>query len=174
MQQPQSVSEFMTHFTRNEPRLRGFVLALVPHWADAEEILQRTNSVLWEKFGRFEPGSDFFAWSCQIARYEVLHHRRSQARQRVYFDQSLLDELASEMATMRDEFDERLSALTECVGRLKEGDRRLIAARYEEGGTAASAASAVGRSVDAAYKSLARVRKALMDCIERAIAQKGV
>jgi RNA polymerase sigma-70 factor (ECF subfamily) len=164
----------MRHFTSNEPRLRGFVLALMPHWADAEEILQRTNAVLWEKFDRFAGGSDFFAWSCEIARYEVLNFRRSQARQRMVFDQELVDRLSEEISGMNDELNERQQALIDCVQKLPEKDRRLIGARYQSAAPAALVAAQVGRSASAVYKALARIRHTLYQCVERSIGVEGL
>ena len=37
------VDEFTQLFTAHQARLRGFVMSLIPNWADAEEIIQQTN-----------------------------------------------------------------------------------------------------------------------------------
>jgi RNA polymerase sigma-70 factor (ECF subfamily) len=49
----------------------------------------------------------------------------------------------------------------------------LLEERLKESATVQSAAEVVGRSVDAAYKALARIRRLLHDCIERALAVEG-
>ena len=45
-----------------------------------EDVFQAANLVLWRKFDQFEPGTNFFAWACQIIRYEVLKYREKYAR----------------------------------------------------------------------------------------------
>ena len=61
----------------NHRRFLRFVASRVSDPADAEEILQQTNLVLWRKFGRFEQGTDFDRWACRIAYYEVLKAREN-------------------------------------------------------------------------------------------------
>ena len=39
---------------------------------DAEEVFQNTSVVLWNKFGEFSAGSNFFAWASRVAYFEVL------------------------------------------------------------------------------------------------------
>ena len=70
-------------FTRlwvaHSPRIFAYIHALVPNWADAEEVLQETGIVLWEKFHQFDRGSDFGRWACSVAHFEVLKHRKRAA-----------------------------------------------------------------------------------------------
>jgi RNA polymerase sigma-70 factor (ECF subfamily) len=65
------VEQFIRIVASHEARLRCYVLSLVPRWADADEIMQEVNVVLWQKFEQFQPDSNFFAWACQIARFKV-------------------------------------------------------------------------------------------------------
>jgi RNA polymerase sigma-70 factor (ECF subfamily) len=51
-------------------------MTLVFSHQDAEEVFQNTSVVLWNKFGEFQPGSNFFAWASQVAYYEVLNYMR--------------------------------------------------------------------------------------------------
>jgi RNA polymerase sigma-70 factor (ECF subfamily) len=160
------VEEFTALFTHHASRLTGYVMSLVPNWADAEEVLQNTNSVLWKKFDQFAPGSDFFAWACQIARHEVMHYRRSKGRERVRFGDEFIEAIADEAVTFAGELDGLRTALAGCIGKLPEKDRQVIEERYREGATTRSAADVLGRSIDAVYKALGRVRKSLLECIE--------
>jgi RNA polymerase sigma-70 factor (ECF subfamily) len=68
--------EFLGLYATHAPWLRGYLLCLVPRWADAEEIFQRCTVLLWEKFDQFEPGTDFEAWACNIARAQVRNFDR--------------------------------------------------------------------------------------------------
>ena len=49
--------EFVRCLSKYQQRVYSFILTLVPHWADADEILQETSTVLWRKFADFEPGT---------------------------------------------------------------------------------------------------------------------
>ena len=60
---PEQVNAFIRLFTANEPRLRGFAMSLIPNRADAEDVLQQANLILWRKFGQFQIGTNFFAWT---------------------------------------------------------------------------------------------------------------
>jgi RNA polymerase sigma-70 factor (ECF subfamily) len=62
---------------------------------------------------------------------------------------------------------ERQRLLTDCVGQLRHEDRDLVERRYMQGATPQSVAQQVGRSLDAVYKALARIRRALADCVQR-------
>ena len=60
---------------------------------------------------------------------------------------------------------ERQEALEGCLGKLPENDRDLIHRRYAEGATTRGVAEQVGRSADAVYKALSRIRRALHACV---------
>ncbi len=50
-------TRFMRLFLENERRIFGFILTLLPHWADAEDVFQETAGVLWNKFDDFQSGA---------------------------------------------------------------------------------------------------------------------
>ena len=72
--------DFGRLFVRDEARIYGYIRSLVVHRADAEDLLQETASVLWQKFHEFQPGSNFLAWAMSIARFQVRHFRRKEAQ----------------------------------------------------------------------------------------------
>jgi RNA polymerase sigma-70 factor (ECF subfamily) len=159
---------FVRLLTQHERRVYAFILSLVPSWHDADEILQETNVRLWTEFERFERGSDFCAWACAIAKYQVLTHRKQQARQRVRFTDEFLDVVAEEMAAEADDLAAaRQRALQGCVEGLSPTSRDMLKAYYRSGAVGSEVARQFGRSIDALYKSLSRIRQALHDCIER-------
>ena len=51
-------------------------------------------------------------------------------------------------------------------------DRDLLACRFADGATTQSASEHVGRSVEAVYKALAKIRQALFDCVQRTLARE--
>jgi RNA polymerase sigma-70 factor (ECF subfamily) len=105
------------------------------------------------------------AWACQIAYWEIRRARQKFARSKVVFNQEVVDALAQTAAHLADEVNHRHEALALCLQKLPARDREMILLRYEPGSGVAAAAQRVGRSLDAAYKALARIRKLLLDCV---------
>lgn len=156
--------------TRHQRQIFAYIYTLVPDRHDAEDLLQDTSVVICEKFDEFTPGTDFVAWACQIAWWRVRYSRQKFARCKVIFDDDVLELVAKTAVTMRAELDDRHDALAVCLQKLDARDRELILTRYEPGSGVAEAAQRSGRSMDAAYKALNRLRKLLHDCVTHELA----
>jgi RNA polymerase sigma-70 factor (ECF subfamily) len=157
--------------TRHQRQIFAYIYTLVPDRHDAEDLLQETSVVICDKFDEFTPGTDFVAWACQIAWWRIRYARQKFARAKVIFDDEVLEKVAHTASTMRQELDERHEALAACLQKLAPRDRELLLTRYEPGYGVAEAAERTGRSMDAAYKALNRLRKLLHDCVTHALAQ---
>jgi RNA polymerase sigma-70 factor (ECF subfamily) len=167
--------QFLRLFLQNKHRLYAYVLTLLPNRADAEDVFQEASLVLWDKFDEQHPPDDFAAWGCRIAYFKVLDFCKTSQRRRVRFSQTMLErvsETAIEQAGPL-QLDERRAALEGCLEKLGARDRELLSRRYSEGATTQTTADALGRSVDAVYKALAKIRQALFDCVTRTLAQEG-
>ena len=166
---------FLERFLKAERRIFAYIFTLLPNRTDAEDILQEVSKLMWEKFDEDDPPRDFANWGCRIAYYRVQEYRRSRRRQRVIFSDEIVARLAMTLAERAStlQIDERREALNCCLGKLGPGDRVLLAERLKEGATVQTAAEGAGRSVDAVYKALARIRKALHDCVARALDAEG-
>jgi RNA polymerase sigma-70 factor, ECF subfamily len=156
--------------TRHQRQIFAYIYTLVPDRHDAEDLLQETSVVICEKFDEFTPGTDFVAWACQIAWWRIRYSRQKFARAKVVFDDDLLESVAQTASSMREEIDERHEALAACLQKLPARDRELVLTRYEPGCGVAQAAERTGRSMDAAYKALNRLRKLLHDCVTSELA----
>ncbi len=146
-----------------------YALGLIHNAADAEEVLQETNIVLWRKFDEYEPGTSFESWACRVAYFEVLKYRERAARERRVFSLDLVETLAAEAEKVADQFDDRRDALQGCLTKLRDADRRLVLNRYRPGATTRGLAKATGRSVQGTRKSLHRIRMTLFECIQRTL-----
>lgn len=171
-QHEQAYESFVQAFARHEPALRSFVRPLVPTWDDMDEVIQQTCVVMWRKYWEFEEGSDYLAWACTIARFEVLKHRRRQARDRHMFSEELISVLADEGAAESGRRERERRALDACIERLAPRQRDLVQRCYSGASTIRQVAESQGRSATALYKALDRIRLALLECIERALAQE--
>ena len=165
--------EFMRLFTLHQRYVYYFIRSLIPKPDEAEEVLQRTNLVLWEKFDGFELGTNFRAWACKIARYEVFNHRAIRNRGEVLFSDALIHDLAEVAVEDAAVLEARTRALEYCREKLRQADREMLDRRYEPGATSQSVAKQLGRPVKSVYKSLSRIRKSLFDCTTKRLAREG-
>ncbi len=163
------------HFTRLWAECQRpvflYAMSLLLNVADAEEVLQQTNMILWRKFDQYEPGTDFLRWAYAIAHYEVLKVRQQRARERRFFSDEFVETLAAPLQRTGDQLEAYREALARCLGKLRESDRELLLRRYQRGATTRSVAEAAGRSVGGTRKALHRIRAALAACIRRTLAR---
>ena len=129
--------------------------------------------MICEKFAQFRPGTDFAAWACQIAYWEVRRARQKFARSKVVFNQEVVDAVAQTAAELLPEMSARHEALAKCLQKLHPRDRELLLTRYEPGSGVEQAAERSGRSLVAAYKALGRLRKLLLDCVTHQLSLEG-
>jgi RNA polymerase sigma-70 factor (ECF subfamily) len=164
----EQITEFERLFGQCERELQAFIYTLVPHWSDAEDVLQRARIVLWKKFDLYQTGSNFGAWAFQVARFEVSNFRRTQKSDRLCFDDALLDSLADVRTSMVEELDRRRAALEQCLRKLRASDRQIIRHCYgPRATTTKEAAAQLHRPVNTLYKALNRIRRTLTECVQQ-------
>jgi RNA polymerase sigma-70 factor (ECF subfamily) len=162
---------FVELLGKYEHSLNAFVLALVPHWSDADEIVQLTRIRLWEQFDRYDPNKDFGAWARTIAYYEILSHRKNKksARRLSLLTENVIEKLASE-ADYQGDIALRQHALSKCLEQLSPAQRDLLRSCYSGERSIQELASGLGRTFNAVRQLLFRLRKNLYRCIERRMA----
>ncbi|MEM1297388.1 MAG: sigma-70 family RNA polymerase sigma factor [Verrucomicrobiota bacterium] len=166
-------AEFIRLLTSSQRKLFAFILSLVRHSSDADDLLQETNMVMWRKWRDFEMGTSFDAWAFTIARFQVMAYRKKQQRSKLHFDDELVELMADDASEILDsDHDPRRVALGHCLKKLKDDQRRLIAERYEPGGSVNHMAAQQGRSPKAVSEALRRIRRSLMICIEKTLEEE--
>jgi RNA polymerase sigma factor (sigma-70 family) len=80
-------NRFLRSFTANEQAIRAYVRRMVPTRGDADDVMQETSVVLWEKFDTFREDGDFRTWAFGVARYEVLAWLRDKGRDRLVLNE---------------------------------------------------------------------------------------
>jgi RNA polymerase sigma-70 factor (ECF subfamily) len=158
--------QFVQQLIACQRRLYGFILALLADPDQADDVLQETNLVLWRKAEEFTAGTDFGAWACRVAHFQVLAHRRSRQRDRHVFDDALLRDLAGAAVERGSDLDSRLRALRRCLARLAPPQRDLLQRRYA-GEPVKTIAAHGGRSAGSISQTLYRLRDALLRCVRR-------
>jgi RNA polymerase sigma-70 factor, ECF subfamily len=167
-------AEFAEYLRQDQSRLYGYIHSLVRDLNDADDLFQQSTLILWKKFDEFDRCRSFFSWACGIARFEVANFLRSRGRRRLYFSDDLnllLIEAQDEMTD--EELEDRRLALGACVEKLRQRDRELVQECYAESAGVHEAAGRRGRSPQSVYNSLRRIRRALFECIARALSQES-
>lgn len=165
--------EFVLLYARHQPAVFGYIFTLLPDWVEAEDVLQRTSLILWQKFGDFTPGTDFPRWACSVARFTVLKRLRERARDRLVLSDDVLDLLAEEGVEDLDRRAAERKALAGCLEKVPPSDRNLLEGYYSREATVADLATSFGHTVAAVYKRLSRIRAGLHRCVERRLAVEG-
>ena len=150
-----------------------YAMSLLHNAANAEEVLQETNLVLWRKFDQYQPGTDFGRWASSIAHYEVLKQREKKLRHERLFSDAFIESLAADAPQRAGLLEARRQALLECLTKLSQADRQLVTCRYQPEANTRQLAEAVGRSVQGTRRALHRIRTALAACVERTLAREG-
>src|SRR4029078_13255691 len=169
----ESGRQFIRLMTRHERLVYGYILSLVPNWADADEIFPETNGRLWEEFEKVEPGTNFAAWRGRGAHFQVLTWRKRKQRSRLVFDQRVLDALAQEPCWTDEVVEARHRHMADCVSVLPDRSHDLLRHCYVEGSRAKDVAVELNKSPASIYKALERIRVALHRCIEKKLAQNA-
>jgi RNA polymerase sigma-70 factor, ECF subfamily len=63
--------EFVTLLTASRGKLQGYLMSLLGRWHEAQDALQRSSLLMWQKFEAFDSGSDFVAWASTIYFYKA-------------------------------------------------------------------------------------------------------
>lgn len=161
---------FTSEFVRSQHRVFGYIVTLVPHRSDAEEVFQQVCLILWEKWDHYEPDRDFVRWACGVAWNVVQNHRRQRAGAEQLYDEELLAALAATHLAHEPWLDTRRQALPGCLDKLLPEQRRLVEHCYLGGESIAGMAVQLGISAAALTMRLQRIRKLLFDCLTQAVA----
>jgi len=173
LNESQPDEEFVQLLTGHQNRIYTYILILTGNPVDARDIMQETNLVLWRKASEYEPGTNFAAWAATIARYQVMYFRRRQMRNRIVFDDTVVEHLAKVYDHQDNFAAEREVALQECLEKLAPADRKAIRDRYAEDGSVKGLAKELGRTPVATAAYLMRLRRKLFDCITRTKSREG-
>lgn len=156
---------------RETSRLFAYIHSLVRDLDDAEDLFQQTTVILWKKFADFDRSRSFFSWACGVARFEAANFLRARGRQRLYFGDELNLLLIEAHEEQPPEDDDRREALARCVEGLRERDRELLEACYADSAGVHESAARLGRSTQSVHNSLRRIRRALYECVRRALGE---
>jgi RNA polymerase sigma-70 factor (ECF subfamily) len=158
---------FVRHLLQHEEQARAFLRTQLGSWDEVDDVMQETSLVAWRKYDQFTPGTSFLNWLLTIARFEALNHRRRQARSRMVLSDEVLDLIAEEGLAETDAAERERHALDHCLEQLPAAQRELLRVAYQPGVKFNDVAAETGRSAQALYKTIQRLRAALLQCVEK-------
>ena len=167
MNPPQLPQEdFLRLLLQSEREILRYVMAIVPHPQDAQEILQETAVALWSRIADYDPARPFVPWACRFAANKAKQHLRAQGRWAGFLDDDVASLLLSRREQLAPQLDRRVEPLRDCLEHLPAENRQLVRDYYFERTSIEDISQRVGRTTEALYKSLQRLRSALMNCID--------
>jgi RNA polymerase sigma-70 factor (ECF subfamily) len=106
----------------------------------------------------------------------VLTFRKQRRRAGVPQSEAFLESVGQALSALsagEAAMDTRLRALAQCLEKLPEADRQLVACRYESNRQVKDMAAQLGRPANTLYKALERIRHALIECVNRVVARES-
>lgn len=158
-------NDFLRILLKSERAILRYVMAIVPNASDAQEIFQETAVALWNHIEKYDPNRPFVPWACRFAANKAKEHLRKQGQWKGFLDEDVATMLLERRAENSSDLDRRVEPLRDCVSELPPRNRMLIEKYYFEQTPLEGISREVGRSNDALYKSLQRIRSVLMECV---------
>jgi RNA polymerase sigma factor (sigma-70 family) len=164
---------FSQQWTRHQPSIRAYLASFLGNSIAVDDALQEVAVVVWQKGPWESDASAFLGYCLACARRIALAARRKQGDPRMEFlSHEAAAVLADKVAFQEQQdapADERVQALHKCLERIGSEQRELLESRYagasKEDLRAFSKRS--GKSLDALYKTLERLRQLLRTCVKR-------
>lgn len=159
--------QFMTLYTRVQRRLYGYVLSNIPNPSDADDIVQDTVSIMWSEFDKYQPETNFSAWTLCIARYQILTYRKKNMKKNRLFSEQTIEAIQAVAESTNNLEQERQKALQLCLDKLGENERRILYFRYEIGATLRSVSDRLNINSNTLYSALGRIHITLLNCVRK-------
>jgi RNA polymerase sigma-70 factor (ECF subfamily) len=160
-------------WVRNQADVYRYIFALLPHAADAQDVLQATCVALWHKADALDLERPFLPLAFRFALLEVRKHREKNRRWTSFLDDAALESLACEREEAHELLELRRQALDGCLRKLGPADGELIERHYWRRMTVPEIAEATSQNMHTLYKALQRIRRQLLDCINATLRAEG-
>ena len=163
-------NEFLRLLLQSEREILRYVMAIVPRIADAQEIVQETAVALWKQVDQYDASRPFVPWACRFAANKAKEHLRKHGRWNAFLDDGVASMLLARRGEIAPQLDRRVEPLHQCLDELPAENRTLIDRYYFQQSPVEDISTGLGRTNEAVYKALQRVRAALMDCVNGKLA----
>ena len=166
-------SDFVRLWTCHQAEVERYLFMMIPRQVDAAEVLQDVSVLLWKKWDQYDPERPFVPWAIRFAYLEVLKWRQRQAREKLVFSYSLLEQLHHRHDEEAPLMEVRRKALDNCLSKLSEQQRKWVYLRYGRHGAVKEEAEKTGVSMHKLYYALEKIRSQLLDCVAQFLQNEG-
>lgn len=167
MAQGGDADAFRQLFFATQKEVFTFLCARSPNPSLAEEILQSTFVIAWEKLDRYEPRGLFIGWLKTIAHNQLRQELRRMRRHVEVDHDSLQDVLLRASESDCERTEDESKALAHCLEELPTHARELLQHRYLHNRGIDEMAAEMGRKASTLAVTLFRLRTALRQCLDR-------
>ena len=157
--------EFSQKLVGIQRPLYSYILSMLPHREDAEDVLQEANLILCQKASEYSPEGNFQSWAYNIARYQIMAYLTKRKRNKISFSNELVDALADEETDI-DSLQLSKKALQICYDLLPVHMKEIARLRFKEENNIKIISKKVGRPLGAVSATLFRIRSNLIDCVK--------
>ncbi len=157
---------FMGLFVASEPALRSMAKCLLQEWGRVDEALQEASVTMWQKRGQLQEVEGFLPWAKVIVRFKCLQMIDELRRRGPVLSERTLELLADEAeAVDADLHLARQSALRQCLNQFSSSHREVLLAVHDREQSLVRLAESRGKSANAMYKLVKRLRDKLVECV---------
>jgi RNA polymerase sigma-70 factor (ECF subfamily) len=169
-----SQGTFVAALLAHQRGIHAFLVGLLPHEDDLDDLQQQVCLALWEKREQYDPARPFLPWAYAFARNHALKYLEAKSRESgiQHFSGPLLEQIAFAREAFDASIEERRRALDACLQRLRPEQQELIRDRFAGEQSLKDLAASSGVSPASLTMRLQRLRHALLRCIEQALAAK--
>lgn len=162
-----NTKDFISLLSLNQIRIYSYILSMVGNFSDTDDIVQETTLTMWQKFSRFEAGTDFLAWGIAVAHYKILEFRKRNRGSQI--SDELLEQLSSKAPDKLKDANLYIEKLEDCLKKLAPNDYSLINQRYMSGYTVTELAKRCNVTIQSIYLRLAKIQGLLTRCVRRSV-----
>lgn len=150
-----------------QPKLLAYIISLVANVADAQDVLQESNRVVFAKLGELRRADRFAAWAYRIAYFQSLALLKKRRGDRLSFGDELLENIAELSEVAGEDSERSLGHLERCLARLQDRSRFVVSDFYYANLSIKAIAAKRAIQENHVTQILYRARKALHDCINK-------
>lgn len=165
---------FTTEWARSQSSVRAYLGSFFSDHNLLNDYVQEVALVAWRKAPLDAGSSAFLGHVLATARFVALGAiRKKQCNRLQHFSpeiaQVLADTVAEQAEAEQEAASNRVAALRHCLDKLEPEPRKLLEIRYYLDGNEGLKAEAkrLGKSIDAIYKKLERLRDLLRACVSK-------
>ena len=158
---------FLMQITEYQTALRAYIKGSIQDHHDCSDVLQKTNLILFKKADQWQRDTPFLKWAFTVAKYEILAYYRDKSREKVLFNDDVLELVLEDSEKLAPELSGRAVALSQCLQAMPQKNQELLSYKYVARQSTKQIAQQVNRSSDGVRSLLKRLRSQLKSCIDQ-------